>query len=616
MSGDASSPAAPALEPRVLAEQVRILYARAPVAQVTVVVNAAIVSWVFRRLVPPALSLAWMGALWALAALRLGLLRRYRRAPGGPAEAPVWARRFTLGALLTGAGWGAAALVFYTPSLPLHQMFLAFVLGGMTAGAASSNASYSPAFFAFAGPALLPMALRLAAAGEPVQASMAFLVALFGFAIAAISRSGGCAIQDAIRLRFRNEVLLESLTQAQRRLQDANADLEQRVRERTGELERLLEVSTEAREALRESDRRKDHFLAVLSHELRNPLAPIVNSLALLDRYPSGSRQAALAREVLGRQTGHLARLVDDLLDLTRISKGKIELRRARLELGEVARRACEDHRTLLQDQGIALRVEGSGALWVDADATRIAQVIGNLLQNAAKFGSPGGTVVVQVAQVQGEAVIRVRDDGAGISPDLLPRLFEPFVQAEVSLARSRGGLGLGLALAKSLVELHGGRIEAHSDGLGRGSEFVLSLPLAAACQPSAPGPVRAEGGRALEVLVIEDNRDEAASLAALLEAEGHRVHVAADGQTGIAKAHELEPAVILCDIGLPDVDGYEVARTLRSGHHNCARLIALSGYALPEDRRRAEEAGFDAHVAKPPAVEALLDLVRTGAGR
>jgi CheY-like chemotaxis protein len=209
--------------------------------------------------------------------------------------------------------------------------------------------------------------------------------------------------------------------------------------------------------------------------------------------------------------------------------------------------------------------------------------------------------------------MIHVRDDGIGMTPDLLRRVFEPFVQAEGGLARSQGGLGLGLALAKSLVELHGGRIRAHSDGAGRGSEFTVSLPLATTFQQSSAEPVRPGPRRTLEILVIEDNLDEARSIAGVLEMEGHRVHVATDGRAGIAKAHELKPEVILCDIGLPDVDGYQVARTLRVDERSSARLIALTGYARPEDRRRAREAGFDAHIAKPPSLEALLDMLGGG---
>jgi PAS domain S-box-containing protein len=372
----------------------------------------------------------------------------------------------------------------------------------------------------------------------------------------------------------------------------------------------------EAQEALRESDRRKTEFLGMLSHELRNPLAPILSSLYVLDRAPAGSERSEHAKEVIQRQTVHLTRLIDDLLDVTRISRGKIELVRTQLDVQEILRRICDDHRTLFEGRGITVLVEESSApVWVDADATRITQLLGNLLQNAAKFSHEGGTITASVGSAKGQAEIRVRDNGIGIAPDFLPRVFEQFVQAEGGLARPKGGLGLGLALVKGLVELHGGTVSARSEGLGRGSEFVVNLPLAPpplqaapALQPaSLPAPTK----RALEILVIDDNVDAAQGLAVVLEMEGHRVHVATDGLSGIMKARELKPEVVLCDIGLPDVDGYEIARTLRADEGlRSTRLIALSGYAQPEDRRRAQEAGFDAHLAKPPAMDLLLALV------
>jgi signal transduction histidine kinase len=591
-----------ALERRVLAEQVRVLFTRAYIAQATVVVNGSLVCWVFWNVVPRALALAWMGALCALAAARIALVRAYRRHGEAASDAVAWARRFTIGAVITGLGWGAAALIFYTPGSTAHQVFLAFVLGGMTAGAATSNATYTPAFVAFAAPALLPLVIRLGAEGEPMHLAMAFMLTAFGVAVAWISRRGGRTIEEAMRLRFGNEALVERLSATQRRLETLNADLERRVTERT--------------EVLRESDRRKDEFIGVLSHELRNPLAPIRNSLHVLDRVAPGSEQAEQARRVIRRQTDHLARLVDDLLDVTRISKGKVELRRARFDLGVLTRAACDDHRALLRSRGLDLRVEVSEPLWIDADETRIAQVIGNLLQNAAKFSPRGGTVTVSVGRVDEQAEVRVRDEGIGIEHDLLPRLFESFVQAEVGLARSQGGLGLGLALTKALVELHGGSVRAHSAGPRRGSEFVVSLPLAPSARPSTPDSVQATPADPVRVLVIEDNLDQAESMAVVLEFEGHRVHIATDGRTGLAKAHEFEPEVILCDIGLPDVDGYQIARALRADPHCSARLIAVTGYARPEDRRRAEEAGFDAHIAKPPSPEALLELVRSSGKR
>jgi len=383
----------------------------------------------------------------------------------------------------------------------------------------------------------------------------------------------------------------------------------------TTERKKAAEALRAANLQLVEADRRKSDFLAVLSHELRNPLVPIRNSVHLLERAPPGSEQAAKARDVIRRQTDHLTRLVDDLLDVTRISRGKIELQRARIDLRDVVRRACDDHRTLFQGRGVLLRVETPDPVWIDADETRIAQVVANLLQNAAKFSHEGHAVVASVGTADGQAEIRVRDEGIGIRPDLLPRLFEPFVQAEGGLARTKGGLGLGLALVKGLVQLHGGSVRASSGGEGLGAELVVKLPLARAperpaIQAVAPGPARG-----LEILVIEDNVDVAQTVAEVLEMEGHRVHVAIDGASGIAKARELEPEVILCDIGLPDIDGYEIARTLRAADAlRATRLVALSGYAQPEDRRRAIEAGFDAHLAKPPSLEQLLaSLSRPG---
>ena len=377
-------------------------------------------------------------------------------------------------------------------------------------------------------------------------------------------------------------------------------------------LRRTAELGA-ANARLTEEDQRKSEFLAMLSHELRNPLAPIQNSVYLLDHSPAGSEQAVRARGVLLRQTRHLTRLVDDLLDVTRISRGKIELRRARIDAGDIVSRSCDDHRAVFERRGVALHVEVPRApVWIDADATRIAQIVGNLLHNSAKFTSRGGSATVTVTMPEDRAEIRVRDDGAGIDPELLPRVFEPFVQSEAGLARSHGGLGLGLALVKGFAELHGGKVRAESGGPRRGSEFVVSLPLAPARDsgtvteptgPVAPTPH--------VILVIEDNIDSAQALADALALHGHRLHVATNGQTGLARARALKPDVIICDIGLPDVDGYEIARALRGdGDFRSTYLVALSGYTQPEDRSRAAEAGFDAHRAKPADIDELAALV------
>jgi PAS domain S-box-containing protein len=384
----------------------------------------------------------------------------------------------------------------------------------------------------------------------------------------------------------------------------------------TAVLSLVLDVTDRKRneEALREADQRKSDFLGVLSHELRNPLAPIRNSIHILDRAPPDSEQARRAKDVIRRQTTQLARLIDDLLDVTRIARGKVELHRQRIDVGEIVRRTVEDHRGVFLAQGIELQLEGSGPAWVDGDETRVAQIVGNLLQNAAKFGNAGGRVTVRVGAVEGAAEISVRDDGIGMSAELMGRLFEPFVQADRGLARTKGGLGLGLALVKGLVELHGGSVRATSDGPGRGSELVVRLALAQPLEPgrSAPEPAAPAPVPGLRILVIEDNVDAAETLAAVLRAEGHRVDVAHDGRSGLALAREHEPDVVVCDIGLPDVDGYEVARTIKGGaSRGSPRLIALTGYAQAADRATAEQAGFDAHLAKPPRLDTLLAMLR-----
>ncbi|HYD40769.1 MAG TPA: CHASE3 domain-containing protein [Anaeromyxobacter sp.] len=368
-------------------------------------------------------------------------------------------------------------------------------------------------------------------------------------------------------------------------------------------------------ELLEEQDRRKDEFLAVLSHELRNPLAAVRNGMAVLARAPADSDPARRAREIVDRQSGHLARMVDDLLDVSRIASGRIRIEKRRLDLADVVRRAVEDARPTVEARGLAVTVvDGAGPVWVDADATRIAQVATNLVHNACKFTDPGGRVTVEVAARDGRAVLRVSDTGAGMDAALLARLFQPFVQAEDTLHRTAGGLGLGLAIARSIVELHGGTISAASEGRGKGAEFEVRLPLLAApLEAATPAhrPAQAEG--AVRVLVIEDNEDSAESLRDILELQGHEVSVAHDGPEGLARARAAEPDVVLCDVGIPGLDGYEVARRLRAAGTR-ARLVALTGYAGAEDVARAHQAGFDAHLAKPPDLERLERLlVRPG---
>jgi PAS domain S-box-containing protein len=373
--------------------------------------------------------------------------------------------------------------------------------------------------------------------------------------------------------------------------------------------------SWRAGEALREADRRKDEFLAILAHELRNPLAPIRSSAEILRRLGTTDPQIERAIRRIDRQASHMVRLVDDLLDLSRISRGKILLREERVDLATLVRATIEDHQGLFEDAGITFAAElPEEPLWVQGDATRLSQILGNLLQNARKFTDQGGQVRVRLTREpeRNQLLLRVEDTGIGMAPEMLARLFEPFSQADRSLDRSRGGLGLGLALAKGLAGLHGGGIEAVSPGVGKGSSFTVFLPSIDAAGagpgeeallPSLEGP--------LHILVVEDHPDAAESLKMLLEITGHQIDLAADGPSGLDAVRRLRPDLVICDIGLPGMDGYAVARALRAAEETRGvHLVALSGYGQEEDRRKAQEAGFDRHLTKPVDFETLNSLL------
>ncbi|HEX6903124.1 MAG TPA: ATP-binding protein [Thermoanaerobaculia bacterium] len=373
-------------------------------------------------------------------------------------------------------------------------------------------------------------------------------------------------------------------------------------------------------EALREADRRKDEFLAMLAHELRNPLAPIRNAAQALKLSGPADDRREWALEVIERQTQHLTRLVDDLLDVSRITRGKVTLAHEPLDLATVVHRAVEASRPLIDARRHHLSVVlPPEPVRLEGDLTRLVQVVGNLLNNAAKYTDPGGHIGIEAAREDGEAVIRVRDDGMGLPADLLPRVFDLFTQADRSLDRSQGGLGIGLTLVRQLVELHGGRVEARSDGPGHGSEFAVRLPAldapaVAGAGTAAGEPVRS-AARGMRVLVVEDNPDSAEMMSFLLQLRGHEVRTAHDGHQALEEARIFEPQAVLCDIGLPGMNGYEVAERLRQ-HPAFERtpLIALTGYGQEEARRRAQEAGFDHHLVKPvepDALEALLDSLR-----
>ncbi|HPU01236.1 MAG TPA: ATP-binding protein [Bacillota bacterium] len=362
---------------------------------------------------------------------------------------------------------------------------------------------------------------------------------------------------------------------------------------------------------LQKADRRKDDFIGMLSHEIRNPLASIILCLSLLKKAEPVSNQAKKAIEIIGRQTAHLSRLVDDLLDVTRINRNKIELKKERMELNALIRQTVDDYREEFHNKGVYLQFQPAASeLYVEVDPARISQVLGNLLRNAVKYTDPGGHTLVAVTEGKYRqcAVIRVKDSGIGMSPELLKNLFVPFMQADISTGRNGSGLGIGLVLARGLVRLHGGDINAHSDGPGKGSVFTVRLPL-------ADGPVlapedetaAAASCQGLRVLVIEDNKDVADTLKLLLVEEGHEVMVAWEGKEGLEMAKVFKPDLLLCDIGLSDMDGYEVARLFRADDDlKNVYLVSLTGYARPEDIQKAREAGFHHYLAKPVSLEKI----------
>jgi signal transduction histidine kinase/ActR/RegA family two-component response regulator len=375
----------------------------------------------------------------------------------------------------------------------------------------------------------------------------------------------------------------------------------------------LLELDNAVR-ALEEVDRRKDEFLATLAHELRNPLAPIHNALHLL-RLTAANEASPYLLDMMERQVGYLVRLVDDLLEVSRITRGKIELRKERVELSSIVEAAVETTRPLIEsarhELSIALTQE---PLFLEADRVRLAQVFSNLLNNAAKYTNEGGRIWITAARDNDDAIVTVRDSGVGIPAASLPRVFDMFMQGDAPKSRGGGGLGIGLTLVRTLTEMHGGTVEARSKGPGKGSEFVVRLPLAADSRAVLPeltrGPLRAVQGPT-RVLVVDDSRDGADSLRALLELLGAEVRVAYDGPTALVAVSAFQPEVVLLDIGMPGMDGFEVARRIRL--HPKSRkvtLIALTGWGQEKDRRDSEAAGFDHHLIKPVDMHALQGLL------
>jgi CheY-like chemotaxis protein/nitrogen-specific signal transduction histidine kinase len=378
----------------------------------------------------------------------------------------------------------------------------------------------------------------------------------------------------------------------------------------------LEEALREQADKLAQAELRKlSSFLAALAHELRSPLAPVLSCVHIA-RLTADASQREQALDTIQRQLLHLSRLLDNLLEVARVSTGRIQLYRERLDLAQLIRTAAEDHRPVLEEAGLALSVETPETpVWVFADATRLTQILHNLLDNAIRFKGGGSWVIVRVRADQDhrQAVLSVCDDGAGVDAQLLPRLWYLFSQADQGLQRAVGGLGLGLALVRSLAELHGGQVEATSAGPGRGAEFSVRLamdqePPALSEKRAAAGPAR----KALRILVIEDNQDAAESLRLLLQLLGHEVTVTHTGVEGVHTAQHWRPNLVLSDIGLPGgLDGWGVARELRQNPATAqTRLIAITGYGREEDKRRAKEVGFDYLLTKPADPDMLLQLI------
>ncbi len=394
-----------------------------------------------------------------------------------------------------------------------------------------------------------------------------------------------------------------------------NAELYARAHREIAERTRVERALVESEERLREADKRKDEFLATLAHELRNPLAPIRNALHIMRLTGNDGPALERARTMMERQLGQMVRLIDDLLDVSRITRGKLALRKERVELAAVVHNAVETARPLIEASGHDLTVTlPAEPITLDADPMRLAQVFANLLNNAAKYMERGGRIWLTVGLRETEASISVRDTGTGIPAEALPSIFEMFTQVDRSLEKSQGGLGIGLTLVKRLVEMHGGSVEAKSEGPGKGAEFIALLPVVS--ESPSPQPSKREEGRpsnavTCRILIADDNKDSAESMGTLLRLMGNEVRMVHDGVQAVEEAATFRPDVILLDIGMPRLDGYAAARRIREERWGRAMvLVALTGWGQEEDKRRATEAGFDKHFTKPVDPTDLEQLV------
>lgn len=411
------------------------------------------------------------------------------------------------------------------------------------------------------------------------------------------------------------------LYRKKRELERLTTELERRVADRTAELEEAMRKQSDLTQQLQQADRHKDEFLALLGHELRNPLAPVRNAVTMMRMRDQGAdRDHTWCIDVIERQTNQLSRLVDDLLDVSRVSQGKIRLQCADIDFATVVHAAIEMSRPLIDQRIHTLIVHQPDApLFVFGDMARLTQVVANVLNNAAKYQDEGGRIEVAVTAAGSDVELRVRDYGIGIAPDMLTQVFELFSQGERMPDMAQGGLGIGLSLVKKLVEMHQGTVRLESAGLGLGAEFILTIPARIIDQPTAQpiasaSPSNETANAPRHILIVDDNRDAAESLGALLRLHGHTVRVVHDGAHGIQQNRLDPPGIVFLDIGLPGMDGYEVCRQLRAEGSSDLRIFAITGYGQERDRERAREAGFDAHFVKPVDLSRILQTVADAA--
>ena len=581
------------------AVETRLLYENANTGVAITVVITTLLVYGHWDVVSHAVVMAWLLYMLVVSLGRFALARRYWRAPSTGITSRKWNTAFVVGTALGAAGWGAGVIGIYPSSSPMNDVLLVFVIGGVMLGSASLLAARPEAFLTFLLPTGLVTSWRIAVQGDEEHLIMGFLGALFTAATIVTTWRFHLAIDSSLRLRFANQNLIESLRRAKDDTDALNRELEIRVRDRTAKL--------------LEADQRKDEFLATLAHELRNPLAPIRFALDTL-KGDAPQATAARAQDVIERQVRQLVRLVDDLLDVSRITADKIQLRREPLDLARLMATAVESITPLANASGHTLDLQlPAQPISIDGDGARLAQVFANVLNNAVKFTPRDGRIWFTANQQSDVAIVRIRDTGVGIAADVLTRVFEMFHQGEPVLERSTGGLGIGLTLARRLVEMHDGQIDVRSAGVGQGTEVEIRLPMRAvqteiAVATQAPAVAAKRG---LRVLIVEDNVDAAEMMELTVSHLGHITRVAHDGASAISAAIGFEPDVIFLDIGLPGMNGYAVARAVRAlPQFRHVHIAAVTGWGQEEDRRKAREAGCDSHFTKPLSPSNLNELL------